>query len=203
MKCRVCGKVLQQTDFTKKQWNYKCESYIKQGYVYCSKECSYIVMQEVRSNTMSKTNKKYASERMTNNNPTAKEEVRKKISDKRIGHAPTSRMGNGSGLTKPQTILLNKLNQYNAIAEYPIQTFKKKGSKFPSCYKADIAIPQSKIIIEIDGASHHLHQRKKDDIRRDTLLQSFGWRVIRFWNKEVFENVQLCVDKITTAVCAN
>lgn len=150
-------------------------------------------MQKVRSETMSKTNKKYASERMKTNNPTFKQEVRKKISDKMKGRVPSQRYGNGSGLTDPQKLMMDKLNEYNPIAEYAITTEKKKGTGYPQNYKVDIAIVDYMIAIECDGASHHSHKRKEEDKKKDSLLEGLGWKIIRFWNKEIISDTENCV----------
>jgi len=196
MICRVCSKELKKEDYTPGQWKYKKECMSKNGYVYCSKECSEVVMQKVRSETMSRTNKIYASERMRLNNPTFKKEVRDKISQKMKGRVPSQRCGNGSGLTEPQKLLMNGINKYAPIAEYAITTHKKRGSGYPQNYKVDIALLDYKIAIECDGATHHSHKRKDEDIKRDLLLNELGWKVVRFWNKEILENTQDCVLEI-------
>ncbi len=200
MNCKVCGNPLIQENYTKKQWNYKNEMFRKQGYVYCSKECSGIYHKKISSETMSKTNKKYASERMRRNNPTLNPEVRAKISAKRKGHAPTDRRGNGAGLTVPQEALLNALSEFEPIPEYAIATHKPKGGEYPQSYKPDIAIPEHMIAIEVDGASHHLHTRKIEDVKKDSLLTSLGWKVLRFWNAEIMENLDLCVQSIVSEI---
>ena len=49
----------------------------------------------------------------------------------------------------------------------------------------DLAIPEKKIDIEIDGQAWHLDCRgcrKADDIHRDIQLEAAGWRVVRFWH---------------------
>ncbi|MCX7772132.1 MAG: endonuclease domain-containing protein [Clostridia bacterium] len=200
MNCKVCGVELCQEQYSKKQWQYKKDMFRQQGYVYCSVSCSHQIMQKVRSETMSKTNKSYASERMKNNNPTLRPDVRAKISEKRKGRSPSLRYGNGSGLTEPQKKMIEALSDYLPVAEYPIPTHKSKSSGYPQCYKPDIAIPKLMIAIEIDGASHHLHSRKAEDKKKDTLLAELGWRVLRFWNKEVNQNLDACIETISRLI---
>ena len=63
----------------------------------------------------------------------------------------------------------------------------------------DLAIPQYKIDIEVDGMAYHLDQngcRKPDDVHRDVQIDMAGWRVIRFWHCEVVNNVVGCVDRV-------
>lgn len=63
----------------------------------------------------------------------------------------------------------------------------------------DLALVDSKIDIEVDGQAWHLDRngcRKADDIHRDLLLETNGWRVVRFWHHEVMEDVASCVARI-------
>jgi very-short-patch-repair endonuclease len=60
----------------------------------------------------------------------------------------------------------------------------------------DFACLKSKLIIEIDGAQHgepsHLHR----DNERDTKLAAVGFKVLRFWNNEVNENLDGVLETI-------
>ena len=53
-------------------------------------------------------------------------------------------------------------------------------------YIIDFACLPEKLLIELDGGQHAEHEAY--DERRDRFLQSKGYRVLRFWNNEVFEN---------------
>src|SRR4051812_45170168 len=50
-------------------------------------------------------------------------------------------------------------------------------------YIVDFACPERMLIIELDG-SHHLDGKQRDD-RRTQWLESQGYKVLRFWNSEV------------------
>ena len=200
MNCKICGSELKKENYTPRQWSYKNCSFKNKGYVFCSKECSSEYCRKVSSETMRKTNLKYASERMKRNNPTRSAEVRAKISKSKKGQAPVIRGGNGTGLTKPQEMLLIALSEFSPIPEYSITTHKKKGSGFPQSYKPDIAIPQYKISIDIDGNSHHSHVRKGQDRKKDDVLRNLGWKVFRFWNLDVLNNLDFCTDIIKTEI---
>ena len=54
-------------------------------------------------------------------------------------------------------------------------------------YIPDFYSPKAKLIIELDG-SQHLEQAEYDE-ERTKYLESLGYRVIRFWNKEVMNNI--------------
>ena len=63
----------------------------------------------------------------------------------------------------------------------------------------DLAIPEKKIDIEVDGQAWHLDGRgcrKADDIHRDIQLEAAGWRVVRFWHHEVVSDIASCIEKV-------
>ena len=53
-------------------------------------------------------------------------------------------------------------------------------------YIADFACLPQKLLIELDGGQHAT--RQDYDEKRDAFLRERGYRVLRFWNNEVFEN---------------
>ena len=52
-------------------------------------------------------------------------------------------------------------------------------------YIVDFACIEAGLIIEIDGGQHAI---PGEHDHRDAKLRGQGWRVLRFWNNEVFEN---------------
>ncbi len=55
-------------------------------------------------------------------------------------------------------------------------------------YVVDFCAPRKKIIIELDG-SQHLEQEAYDQ-ERTAFLESKGYRVLRFWNHEVMNDIE-------------
>lgn len=55
-------------------------------------------------------------------------------------------------------------------------------------YIADFCCPKEKLIIELDG-SHHIDQHEYDN-ERTLFLESKGYKVIRFWNNDVLNNIE-------------
>ncbi len=53
-------------------------------------------------------------------------------------------------------------------------------------YIADFACLSRKLLIELDGSQHA--ERHVYDEKRDNFLQEKGYRILRFWNNEVFEH---------------
>lgn len=77
-------------------------------------------------------------------------------------------------------------------------------SQFPILgYRLDLAIPDLRIDIEVDGERYHRDpvtgRRKAEDLWRDLSLQGAGWHVIRFWVFELRENLAGCADIVEQA----
>ena len=54
-------------------------------------------------------------------------------------------------------------------------------------YIVDFVCFEMRLVIETDGGQHAAQKEK--DIERDTYLKSQGFRVLRFWNNEVLQNI--------------
>ncbi|MEH6791907.1 endonuclease domain-containing protein [Parasphingorhabdus sp.] len=58
--------------------------------------------------------------------------------------------------------------------------------QFPiGSYVADFAARSLRLIIELDGGQHS----EAKDATRTRVIEEHGYRVIRFWNNEVMENI--------------
>ena len=76
---------------------------------------------------------------------------------------------------------------------------KKLGVKFRRQHIIDFYIPDFvalsiKLIIEVDGKIHL--SKKKEDAKRTRLLGIMGYKVIRFTNEEVENNIDMVLSKI-------
>ena len=61
----------------------------------------------------------------------------------------------------------------------------------------DIAFPKEKIAVEADGSYWHMMpQRRKQDGFKNHILKKKKWKVLRFWDNEIMEDVDGCVDLI-------
>jgi hypothetical protein len=67
-------------------------------------------------------------------------------------------------------------------------------------YVADFAFLRAKVLIELDGPSHAQDGAQHRDARRTAWLQSEGYRVLRFWHEEVFDNLDGVLDTIYAAL---
>ncbi len=61
-------------------------------------------------------------------------------------------------------------------------------------YIVDFCAPRRKLIIELDG-SQHLEQEEYDE-ERTGFLKSKGYKVLRFWNNDVMNNI----DSVLTVI---
>lgn len=127
--------------------------------------------------------------------PEAREKMSRTL--KRIGHRPTVRGGNGTGLTEAQKILLLKLGPH-WFPEHVAPTGARIKGGPPTHYKIDLANPELMIAVEIDGASHGTLVRKAADRRKDQWLSAHGWKVFRFSNREVMSSIASVMEQITS-----
>ncbi len=63
---------------------------------------------------------------------------------------------------------------------------------------ADFCAPRKKLVIELDG-SQHLEQEEYDR-ERTMILESQGYKVIRFWNNDVINNIESVILAINDAL---
>lgn len=70
-------------------------------------------------------------------------------------------------------------------------------------YFADFAHLALKLIIELDGGQHGMPDIVERDAKRTAYLEAQGFRILRFWNHEIRENLDGVVETIFRAVHAN
>lgn len=67
-------------------------------------------------------------------------------------------------------------------------------------YIVDFACLEKNIIIELDGGQHNETHNIEYDRKRDELLKSYGFKVIRIWNNEIFENIDGVLEYLERAI---
>ena len=65
---------------------------------------------------------------------------------------------------------------------------------------ADFACRRAKSVIEVDGGQH---ADSPTDEARTQMIESYGYRVIRFWNNDVLQNTDGVVQRITEELALN
>jgi very-short-patch-repair endonuclease len=67
-------------------------------------------------------------------------------------------------------------------------------------YIADFCCAEAKLVIELDGGQH-ANDRVRD-AERTAMLKRDGYRVIRFWDNDVFQNLEGVLERIVEALGA-
>ena len=62
---------------------------------------------------------------------------------------------------------------------------------------ADFVCQDCRLIVEADGGQH---QNNAGETRRTAFLESKGYRILRFWNNDILENVEGVAQTINTAL---
>jgi very-short-patch-repair endonuclease len=75
-----------------------------------------------------------------------------------------------------------------------IEGFKFRRQQPIGKYIVDFVCLTKKIVIEIDGGQHAVY--KENDRIRDAWLRANGFSVLRFWNTELFENLEGVLETI-------
>ena len=65
-------------------------------------------------------------------------------------------------------------------------------------YIADFACLEAKLIIELDGGQHQ--QQAEYDARRDRQVAAKGFRILRFWDNQVFQETSAVLEVILRAL---
>ncbi len=83
--------------------------------------------------------------------------------------------------TKPEDIFWHEVRNRNFLGlkfrrQVPIDK-----------YIADFVCEQEKLIVELDGDQHA--ENEEYDEARTRVLESHGYRVIRFWNGDIYKNL--------------
>ena len=67
-------------------------------------------------------------------------------------------------------------------------------------YIADFACIPAMLVVEVDGGQHNESQR---DAVRDAYMKQQGWRVLRFWNNQINENLSGILEAIVETAHSN
>ena len=67
-------------------------------------------------------------------------------------------------------------------------------------YVVDFCCQEKKIVIELDGGQHSELEISEKDKLKQQFLESYGYKVLRFWNNEVDGNIEGVLETIRKAV---
>ncbi len=106
-------------------------------------------------------------------------------------------LGRAREMRHPQTpaeatlwrTLRNRALKYKFRRQHPIGNFI-----------IDFYCAQAKLCIEVDGASHLELPQEEYDAARTAYLEELGYKVIRFTNNDVRNNINAVIDEIVRAI---
>jgi very-short-patch-repair endonuclease len=61
-------------------------------------------------------------------------------------------------------------------------------------FVVDLVCLSAKLVVEVDGGGHEL--RRREDEERTRWLESRGYRVLRFWNRDVLQDTPSVIAEI-------
>jgi very-short-patch-repair endonuclease len=105
------------------------------------------------------------------------------------------------GIFKNANDLRKSMTEAEEILWKRIRNRQLGGIKFRRQHPLDIFIAdlyshEKKLIIELDGNIHDITEQKEYDEGRTTVLENKGYKVLRFKNEEVFDNLENVLERI-------
>lgn len=101
-------------------------------------------------------------------------------------------------LRKEQTPWEKKLWMYLRAGRFFNVKFKRQVVIGEFIY--DICCFEKKLIIELDGSQHAEVNVKEKDVEKESFVKELGYRVVRFNNNEVDDNIEGVLERIRVAV---
>ena len=98
-------------------------------------------------------------------------------------------------LRKSQTPQEQKL--WNLLRNRQLLGYKFKRQYPIGNYIVDFVCREKRLVIELDGGQHNIAVNIHYDFLRSEYIKQRGFKVIRFWNKEIDENIEGVIAKIT------
>ena len=89
-----------------------------------------------------------------------------------------------------------ELHLWNRVRRKQLNGYQFYRQKNIGNYIVDFYCPAAKLIIELDGSQHYTEEGKEKDGIRDSCLAGLGFKVIRFTDREVFENTTGVLQRI-------
>ncbi len=84
---------------------------------------------------------------------------------------------------------------YDYLSKYPVRWFRQK---IIDDFIVDFYCSKANLVVELDGSQHYTEQGVAYDNERTAIIESYGFKVIRFSNYDIdnnFEGVCMEIDK--------
>jgi len=96
--------------------------------------------------------------------------------------------------TRAEQILWNRLRRKQMLGV----RFRRQHPMGP--YIVDLFCASARLVIELDGDQHGSDQAVAYDKARTRWLEERGCRVLRIWNRELFEDIDMVMERIGRSV---
>src|ERR1700674_1075905 len=101
-------------------------------------------------------------------------------------------------LRKKSTDAETKLWRY--LREMPMLGSHMRRQVAIGPYFADFACMAARVVVEVDGSHHGDGEQLEYDQERTRWFESQGYRVIRFWNSDISDNIDAVIEVIYAAI---
>lgn len=134
---------------------------------------------------------------MTTRNPMFYAEVRQKAAEavKRTGRFEHLTGGNGH-VSPTEELLFSRLGPEWELSHTVPMGKGSRAQGLPGGYKIDLAYPELKLGIELDGKSHGTYKQIEKDRKKESALEERGWEIRRFKNEVVWESLDWVLAEI-------
>ena len=93
-----------------------------------------------------------------------------------------------------------ELKLWSRLRNRQLGGFKFVRQEAIGAYFADFVCREANLVIEVDGGTHgEPHEVENDAVRTDT-IEALGYRIMRVWNGDVYENPDGVLDMILAAL---
>lgn len=92
--------------------------------------------------------------------------------------------------TKAETML------WKALRKNQLEGRKFRRQHSISNYILDFYCPEEKLAVEVDGEVHYNMVNEQYDHKRKLFLENYGIQLLRFENKQIFENLDIVLEAI-------
>ena len=116
-------------------------------------------------------------------------------------YMPDKKIFNKKPLKEFRKELRNNLTPAEAVMWKVLQKRQLEGRKFRRQHSignhiVDFYCPKEKLVIELDGTAHYTPEGSDKDEKRDAYINGLGIKVLRFENRDIFNNLDAVLEVI-------
>ena len=89
---------------------------------------------------------------------------------------------------------------WSRVRNRQLEGFKFKRQYPIGHFVVDFLCFEARLVIELDGGQHD--ERRAADLNRTQKIEAVGYRVVRFWNNDVNENIEAVLNSVLNAIKA-